>query len=91
LLQLRTGHIPLNQHLHRIGKSTTPKCPHCPFQNETVHKFPMLCPSYAAQRYQMEKKLGRGAKSIHNLLSHPNAFPPLFTFIKNTNRFVDFS
>ncbi|KAF8592274.1 hypothetical protein K439DRAFT_396841 [Ramaria rubella] len=30
LLQLRTRHIPLNSHLHRIGKYQTPKCPHCP-------------------------------------------------------------
>ncbi|KAG2117619.1 hypothetical protein DEU56DRAFT_721249, partial [Suillus clintonianus] len=27
--QLRTRHIPLNQHLHRIGKSITPYCPIC--------------------------------------------------------------
>ncbi|KAG2125441.1 hypothetical protein DEU56DRAFT_688728, partial [Suillus clintonianus] len=27
--QLRTRHAPLNQHLHRIGKSITPNCPTC--------------------------------------------------------------
>lgn len=29
LFQLRTGHVPLNKHLHRISKSTTFTCPAC--------------------------------------------------------------
>ncbi|KAG2742523.1 hypothetical protein P692DRAFT_201795598 [Suillus brevipes Sb2] len=29
LIQLRTGHIPLNKHLHRISKAPSPLCPSC--------------------------------------------------------------
>ncbi|OJA09556.1 hypothetical protein AZE42_01138 [Rhizopogon vesiculosus] len=30
LMNLRSRHIPLNRHLHRIGKSDSPNCAHCP-------------------------------------------------------------
>src|SRR5260221_5887276 len=36
MAQLRTGHIPLNQHLHRINRSDTPYCRHCPGSTEDV-------------------------------------------------------
>ena len=46
-IQLRTGHIPLNKHLHRIKKSATPKCLQCGHnQIETVHHYLFDCPRY---------------------------------------------
>jgi hypothetical protein len=29
LIQLRTGHVPLAKHLHKIQKADSPICPHC--------------------------------------------------------------
>ena len=49
LFQLRTGHIPLNKHLHCITKVPTPICQQCHQREETVHHFLLVCPSYARQ------------------------------------------
>ncbi|OAX34193.1 hypothetical protein K503DRAFT_659786, partial [Rhizopogon vinicolor AM-OR11-026] len=43
MLWLRTRHISLNRHLHRIGKSPTPDCPHCEGSIETVQHFLLIC------------------------------------------------
>ncbi|KAF8576256.1 hypothetical protein K439DRAFT_1397501, partial [Ramaria rubella] len=53
LLQLCTGHVPLNKHLHRIGKTISPHCQHCP-NKETVHHFLLLCPAHAQHRQILE-------------------------------------
>jgi hypothetical protein len=39
LTQLYTGHVPLNAHLHHIGKAETPLCPACHQHEETVHHY----------------------------------------------------
>lgn len=36
LMQLRTGHLPLNHHLHQIGKLGAPTCTSCGEDGETV-------------------------------------------------------
>jgi ribonuclease HI len=86
LIQLRTGHAPLNKYLHKIGKADSPICPACHNTEETVHHFLIQCPEYKTQRQQLEKKLKRGAKSMRTLLSKPKALPPLFRFINETKR-----
>ncbi|KAG2057390.1 hypothetical protein BDR06DRAFT_878129, partial [Suillus hirtellus] len=39
LMNLHTYHIPLNKHLHQIGKSMTPNCPYCLHSPKTIHHF----------------------------------------------------
>ncbi|KAJ8586957.1 hypothetical protein M405DRAFT_332756 [Rhizopogon salebrosus TDB-379] len=40
LISLRTRHVPLNPHLHHLGKSDTPRCSHCPsIDKSLVHHF----------------------------------------------------
>ena len=47
LLQMRTGHLPLNTVLHRIRRSDTPNCPNCPSgTHETVTHYLFFCPCY---------------------------------------------
>src|SRR5882724_6382803 len=87
LIQLRTGHIPLRKHLHRIGKVNSPMCRTCPSQRETVHHFLMTCPAYSEARRQLETSIGRTAKSMKNLLTDPKKFPHLFRYIGATCRF----
>ncbi|KAF8579643.1 hypothetical protein K439DRAFT_1288258, partial [Ramaria rubella] len=86
LIQLRTGHIPLNRHLHGIGKAASPKCPHCPLKDETVHHFIMICPVYHTHRQELEIKIGRGAKHLRNVLLNPKATPKLLQYVSATNR-----
>lgn len=86
LIQLRTGHIPLNKHLHGIGKAESPICPGCRGREETVHHFLLTFPTFARQRRPLEKHMGHGARSLKVLLSNPNAFPLLFNYINSTHR-----
>jgi len=39
LMQLRTGHILLRKHLHRIGKAGSAMCPACLSEDESVHHY----------------------------------------------------
>jgi hypothetical protein len=84
LIQLRTQHIPLNKHLHRLGKVNSPHCPHCPTREETVHHLLIECPQYRRERHQLSNALGREATSIPYLLSDPKAMPHLVRYINGT-------
>jgi ribonuclease HI len=57
LFQLRTGHAPLNKHLHRIAKVPNPTCQQCHQREETVHHFLIACPSYARQRHVLRNEI----------------------------------
>ncbi|KAG2073157.1 hypothetical protein BDR04DRAFT_1011386, partial [Suillus decipiens] len=46
LLQLRTGHMPLNKHLHCISKAPSPTCKACNQKNKSVYHFILECPVY---------------------------------------------
>jgi len=43
IFRLRTGHAPLNNHLHRIKKDHPAQCPLCGFPNETVEHNLLYC------------------------------------------------
>jgi len=86
LIQLRTGHIPLNVVLHRIKRSETPDCPHCKNGiRETIHHYLLTCPHYETARRQLRVKLPRDSTSIPYLLSARNRIPHLLRYIGNTN------
>ena len=87
LIQLRTGHVPLQVHLNRIGKKDSPVCLMCNEADETVSHFLTACTTFAIQRRCMERHLQRAMKSVGMLLMNPNAFPHLFRYIVNTRRF----
>jgi hypothetical protein len=87
LIQLRTGHIPLNVVLHRIKRSDTPNCPHCPDGvRETIHHFLLVCPHYVGARRLLQAKLRREASSIPFLLGTRKGIPHLLRYVSNTQR-----
>lgn len=88
LVQLRTGHVALNQHLHRIGKIDSPTCPRCGQMPETVDHVLLRCTSYQTHRSRMEIILGRKGQSIQYLLTAKKAMKPLFEFLAATKRFT---
>lgn len=53
LTQLRTGHVPLNKHLHRIKCAESPICPKCEMENETVAHFLLMCPALEKFRWPL--------------------------------------
>jgi ribonuclease HI len=87
LTQLRTGHLPLNAHLHRIGKAESPECEACGYRQETVLHFLALCPAYEEFRGPLKRKLRGRATELRSLIANPNVFPLLLRFIAATKRF----
>jgi hypothetical protein len=87
LMQLRTGHAPLNKLLYTIKCTDSPVCPACEDAHETVHHFLLSCPAYEHHRRDLFYKLNRGSRSLHTLLSHPKAIKLLFKYIARTGRF----
>ena len=47
IIQLRTGHVPLNAYLHRISKMDQPLCSFCERGDETVHHYLFDCTTWA--------------------------------------------
>ncbi|KAL6297782.1 hypothetical protein BKA93DRAFT_745340, partial [Sparassis latifolia] len=87
LMQLRTGHVGLNQHLHRICKTPSPICPACHLALETVQHFLLTCTAYTGQRHALQLELS-AAGSLSRLLTNPKAMKPLFCYIHTTGRFL---
>ena len=86
LVQLRTGHIALNAHLHRIGKADTPTCLCCRRANETVEHFILHCLAHAIPRRRLQRKVGRDAHNIQKLLSDPHVITHLLDYVTATGR-----
>ncbi|KAG2053943.1 hypothetical protein BDR06DRAFT_913424, partial [Suillus hirtellus] len=89
LTNLCTQHVPLNKHLHRISKSKTPFCPHCPQSEETVHHYIIDCPHYRRERHALSAAVGRKASSLPYLLSKEEAIPHLIRYVNSTKRLKD--
>ncbi|KAJ4477303.1 hypothetical protein J3R30DRAFT_3484401 [Lentinula aciculospora] len=91
LFQLRTGHVSLKAHLHRLRKVDSPECPHCERlgrnERETVKHYILECPAYRRERFRLRQKLGRQARSIQHILSNGKAIPHLLRYIGGTERF----
>ena len=85
IMQLRTGHIGLNKHLHRIHRSDTPYCPSCDENAiESTHHFLFDCVRYHHKHSILQRKLCHLSHNVSYLLSHPAATLPLLKFIHST-------
>ena len=58
LVQLQTGHVPLNHHLARIGKAPSPACMQCRAAFETIHHYILMCPAYQEERILLRREVG---------------------------------
>ena len=87
IMQLRTGQIGLNKHLHRIRRSDTPYCPNCNENAvETIHHFLFDCARYRSEWSILHRKLRRRSHNLSYLLSHPAATLPLLKYVHSTGR-----
>lgn len=92
LMQIRTGHIPLNAYLYKIKKSVTSRCDACWgiglwTITETVVHYLFECQAYAAERYDMDRALGRHARDLKGILSHMDGVKELLKYMGRTGRF----
>jgi hypothetical protein len=91
LIWLRTGHAPLNHHLHRIRAIESPECDACKSETEeTTRHYLLECPAHERARRTLQKKIGiRKAGSIPHLLSNRKATEALMAYVDETGRFVE--
>ncbi|KAF7333334.1 RNase H domain-containing protein [Mycena venus] len=87
LLQLRTGHVPLAKHLHKIGKADSPVCPGCRLADETVGHYLLHCPAHRDARRELRRAGGPQTEVISKLLGIPELLPHLFKYLGRTGRF----
>ncbi|KAG2739918.1 hypothetical protein P692DRAFT_20662635, partial [Suillus brevipes Sb2] len=53
----KTGHAPLNKHLHRIRSAGLPIYPTCETREETVHHFVITRPAYRTPRDALRRSI----------------------------------
>jgi hypothetical protein len=87
IVQLHTGHAPLNAHLFKIKKSDTELCPRCRDALETVHHFLFDCISYGHERHKRYMVLWRDSDSLSFLLSDLKGIRELGLYVNRTRRF----
>ena len=86
LTQLRTGHIPLNGHLHCIGKTESSHCNHCLNMVEDVPHLLFHCNKYAIQRHGLVMAVKRKSFNSNHILTDPAAIQHTLNFVNGTGR-----
>ena len=87
IFQLRTGHAPLNNYLHRFKCVDSARCPACGEGRETVEHFLLRCPKYAHERWTLLKHVKDNTPRLEDLLSNPKTILQLICYIDATERF----
>lgn len=87
LLQLRTGHVPLQTYFEHIGKALTTTCPTCREAPETVRHYLLDCPTYVLHQAVHFRPLGYSGRKLLVLLNSDDTLRPLFAYINATGRF----
>jgi len=93
LMQIRSRHVPLNTYLYRIGKARSRRCPKCEHTMgeaappEMVAHYIFDCPTYADERWELGKALGRRELNLKNLMSSEKELRALTKYIAKTGRF----
>lgn len=87
LVQLRSGHAPLNHHLHRLGNSDFARCS-CGTDDETVLHYLLRCPNWKRARAPLRRAFPPSSLQLRTLLNDQEALPLLFEYIKKTGRFA---
>ena len=89
IAQLRLGHIPLNEYLHRFKRVDKANCPACGADVESITHFLLNCPMYAHERWALARQVRSMRKNmtLATLLGEPELAAPLAKYIHSTGRF----
>ncbi|KJA14235.1 hypothetical protein HYPSUDRAFT_1073943 [Hypholoma sublateritium FD-334 SS-4] len=90
-MQIRAGHVPLNEYLAWFGQSDTPRCDLCwslrrVYKTDSLHHFLFVCPSYDGYRTDMDFAHGRDARNLPKILANQKHLDALLTYIGRTKR-----
>ena len=86
-MQLRTGHIPLNQYLHRFHLADSPKCA-CGQGVETISHYILHCAQYVKQRSELRTKIEARGMKLETLLGDPKNTKAITEYVAETKRFI---
>jgi len=92
MVQVRSGHFPLNSFLFKIGKSETRLCQACWVEQgedppvETVDHFIFHCNAYTNQRRDLERAVGRDGMNLKDIMQRTKHMIALAKYIDKTNR-----
>jgi len=92
LIQLRSGHIPLNAHLFRLNCADMDKRQACYTRwgatapRETVTHFLFDCPAYQNERHYLDITLGRRNRDLSYIMSRKDTVQDLLRYIGRTKR-----
>ena len=89
VFQLRVGHAPLNEYLHRFGKVTSAQCPACGAAKETIEHFLLRCPKYAHERWALFRNIKDSSPQLVDVLSNPKVIISTINYIQATERFAE--
>jgi ribonuclease HI len=84
--QLKTGHVGLNKHLHRIKVVESPKCARCKIYNESVEHYLLHCKAYKRERITMKRSTKGGTKDIGRLLGNQRNAKAVVDYVIETGR-----
>lgn len=88
LTQLRTGHVPLAKHLHRINRCDSPICPACLSSSESVAHLIIHCSAFHNARQTLRRNTGGRSIDIAQILTTKKFLPALFNFLAETKRLL---
>ena len=90
IAQFRLQHVPLNSYLHCFKRVDKANCPACGADNESIAHFLLFCPSYAHERWSLERIAHKKKKtlSLETLLGDPDFAVPLSSYIDGTKHFL---
>ena len=95
IMQIRTGHIPLNYYLRRIGKTDSDKCQKCDVgpnnvqTTETINHYIFECQAHTEARQDLIAKIGRSRFTIPKIMKNTDYMKALVTYINRTGRFEE--
>ena len=88
ILQLCTGHIGLNKHLHRIKCTNSPACPSCnTMPHETIQHFLFECNNYCHKCFELQRKLGCNVSKLPYLLTNSAAIKQTLKYVHSMHHF----
>lgn len=86
IVQLRTRHIALNGFLARIKAVDSPLCQRCQ-EPESIPHFLFRCRRYTLERLTLRTTVNHTRFDMAAVLGNPKAFPHLYQFLIDTDRF----
>ena len=91
LIQLCSGHIPLNAHLFHLSCFETDKCQACHTRcgtssRETITYFLFECPAYQDERHHLDATLGQQNRNLNIIMSKEAHVQELLQYTYRKNR-----